>query len=52
MLSNEFIAMQLTKARRDELMEERRNDRLLQFLIREFKSQLHERKENKTRSQN
>lgn len=52
MLSNEFLAMQLTKARRDELMEERRNDRLLQFLIREFKSQLRERKERTPRSQN
>jgi hypothetical protein len=44
MLSNEFIAMQLTKAHQQELQEERRNDSLLRFLIREYKSQLRERK--------
>jgi adenosine deaminase len=43
MLSQEHIAMQWAKMRQEELREERRNDQLLRFLIREYKSQLRER---------
>jgi hypothetical protein len=48
MLSNEFIAMQWTKARQTELMEERKQDRLLRYLVREYKAQLRERRNNTT----
>lgn len=43
MLSQEHISMQWAKMRQEELREERRNDQLLRFLIREYKSQLRER---------
>jgi hypothetical protein len=39
MLSNEYLALQLAKTRRQELEGERRND-LLNFLIREYKGEL------------
>ncbi|MBC8099109.1 MAG: hypothetical protein H7Y11_06675 [Armatimonadetes bacterium] len=37
MLSNDYIALHLTNAHQQELIAERQNDRLLKFVIREYK---------------
>jgi hypothetical protein len=47
MLSNEYLALQLEKSRRQEAEGDRRYD-LLNFLIREFKGELR-KGENRTR---
>lgn len=48
MFANEYIALQIAKARQNELEAERRHD-LLNFLVREYKAELRRRGEREDR---
>jgi hypothetical protein len=48
MLSNEYLALQLEKSRRQEAEGDRRHD-LLNFLIREFKGEMRKGAEDRNR---
>jgi hypothetical protein len=50
MLTHDYIALQMTKARRDELIQESKQENLLKFAMREAKVQLQERLERARRN--
>lgn len=48
MLQHEYLAMQLTKARQQELTKDQHKNELLNVIINEYKAQLRERRNRRT----